>query len=419
MAEKKYLNKYLLVVLPLVILVCGVLLTMWLLQTSPKAKPRKKERNAVLVEIDTVVAVSEKIHIKAMGTVMPAQDVDVTARVSGEILAMNENVLPGGHVEKGDVLFQLDPVDYEITARQLASEVEKAENDLEIERGNQLVALKEFELLGEKVRPEEKNLILRQPQLNILRAALETARAKYERAQLDIERTTVKAPFNGVIQSRFVNCGSQVGISTPLIRLVGTDEFWVDVTLPVKKLRWLEIPGDNRGQGSNVIITNETAWGEEMARVGRIVRLAADLEEKGRLAKLLVSVNDPLLLQGDVRGKPPLLISSYVQVDIEGRQIRNAVVIARKYLRDGNSVWLMDADNTLRIRKILISYKDHDRVFVTGVREGEKLIISDLPVAVEGMPVRLQQEREPAGTGGRKSPGVIPEKRKERSDERN
>ncbi len=419
MDEKKSLNTFLQLVLSLAVLICGVVVAMWLLQTSPKAKPQKRGQSAVLVEVDTLTAVSKKIHLSALGTVQPSLEVKLQARVSGEILVMNENVIPGGYVKKGEVLFQLDPLDYEIVARQLAGEVQKAEYDLEIERGNQLVARKEFELLGEKVRPEEKNLILRQPQLRILTAALETARAKYEKVQLDIARTSVKAPFNGVVQSRYVNIGSQITVSTPLIALVGTDEFWVEVTLPVRKLRWLNIPGDNNELGSSVTITSDSAWGAGVARKGRIVRLAADLEEKGRMAKLLVSVKDPLLLQGTEAGRQPLLIGSYVQVEIAGIQVENAVMIERRHLREGNSVWLMDAERKLRIRMVDIIYKDHERVYIAGVHEGEKIIISDLSVAVEGMVLRLQGDTKISETGTGKERGVKRKQAKERLDERN
>ncbi len=419
MDEKKTLNTILQLVLSLVVLICGVVLAMWLLQTSPKAKPQKKGQNGVLVEVNTLTAVSERIHLSALGTVQPALEVKLHARVSGEILAMSENVIPGGYVKKGEVLFQLDPIDYEIIAKQLASQVQKAEYDLELERGNQLVARKEFELLGEKVRPEEKNLILRQPQLKILTAALETARAKYEKVQLDIARTSVKAPFNGVIQSRSVNIGSQITVSTPLVTLVGTDEFWVAVALPVRKLRWLMVPGDNNGRSSSVTITSDSNWGEGVARKGQVVRLAADLEEKGRMAKLLVSVKDPLLLQGEEADAPPLLIGSYVQVEIAGKQLKNAVMISRKHLRDGNAVWLMDAAKTLKIRRVDILYKDHDRVYITGVREGEKIIISDLSVAVEGMVVRLQGDKKISEIRTGEGRSVQRKQGKERANEHN
>ncbi len=395
--EQDRFNIFWQLLLSLVVLACGVFFTIWLVQTSPRAKTKKKEAHAVLVEVETLRSEKTKnLLISAMGTVLPALEVELKARVSGEVVATNDNILPGGFVKKGETLFRLDPIDYQIIAKQLASEVKKAENDLEIERGNQLVAQKEFELLGERVRPEEKKLILRQPQLEILKASLESARAKYKKGKLDIERTTIKAPFNGVIQDRFVNVGSQITAATPLIRLVGTDEFWIEVVLPVSKLRWLKIPLHREERGSLVTVTSESGWGKGIERKGRVVRLAADLEEKGRMAKVLVNVLDPLLLKEESEMKPPLLMGSFVQVEIAGISLHDAVIIQRKSLRDGNYVWLMDSMNTLRIQKVDIIYKDHDRVFIKGVSGGETIIVSDLSVAVDGMPVRLGNDRNAA-----------------------
>lgn len=381
------------IVLPLLVLMLGAMTLLWLLQTSPKAKPRKKEAKPVLVKVEHLQAVDSKISVKAMGTVQPAQEVELKARVAGEILVMHEKVLPGGRVKKGDILFQIDPTDYEITARQLASEVIKAENNLEIERGNQLVALKEFELLGEKVRPEEKRLILRQPQLKNLMAALETAKARYEQAQLDIERTRIRAPFNGVIQSRLVNVGSQVTTSTPLVHLVGTDEFWIEVSLPVNKIRWLAIPDENSLKASVATVSSRSTWGEGVVRKGEVIRLAADLEEKGRTAKLLVRVDDPLAIESPVKIKPTLLLGSYVEVELEGKQLQDVIVVKRKYLHDGSHLWLMDQEKKLRIQKVEILYKDHDRVFLRGVEAGEKMIVTNMALAVEGTPLRLKSKR--------------------------
>jgi RND family efflux transporter MFP subunit len=396
--ESVKFSKAMQIVLPILVIVCGVLVLLWLLQTSPKAKPRKKDARAVLVEVETLKALHQKISVQGMGTVQPALEVELKARVNGEIIKMHEKVLPGGHVKKGDVLFQIDPTDYENTARQLLSEVEKAKNNLEIERGNQLVAQKEFELLGEKVRPEEKRLILRQPQLRNLTATLDSVRARYEKAKLDIERTTIRAPFNGVIQSRMVNIGSQVNTSTPLVHLVGTDEFWIEVSIPVKKIRWLNIPDERSDISSQAVITSDSLWGAGMKREGLILRLAADLEEKGRMAKLLVKVDDPLLFEEKDDNMPSLLLGSFVEVDFEGKQLQDVVVVKRKYLRDGNYLWLMDKDKKMRIKKVDILYKDHDEVFISGVSGGERLIVSNVAVPAEGLPLRLGKENNNVAT---------------------
>ncbi len=363
---------------------------MWLLQTSTKAKPKKRAPRAVLVEIKKLYPGSKQLRISAMGIVKPAQEVEIKSKVSGTLLSIGDNVIPGGFVQENEVLFQLDPVDLKISARQLSSELKKAKSNLELEKGNQRVSKKEYELLGETVQPEERALILRQPQLKNLTAALEIVQAKLESAELDIKRTTIRAPFNGVIQSRYVDVGSQIGIATPLSHLVGTDEFWVEVTLPVNKLQWLELPIGNSDQGSIAIIKSGFERSESTSREGRVIRLAPDLEEKGRMAKLLVSVKAPLSQQRDGY-KIPLLLGSFVQVEILGTYLDDVVILERKYLRDGEHVWILNEDNRLTIRKVEIVYKDRDLVCLRKIQKGERVIVSDLPVAVEGMELQVRR----------------------------
>ena len=90
---------------------------------------------------------------------------------------------------------------------------------------------------------------------------------------------------------------SAFSTGTPLAKLVGTDTFWVNVSLPVDKLRWISIPVINSDQGSAVKITYETGWGKDVYRVGTVKRLQAELEPEGRMAKLIVEVDDPLSLK--------------------------------------------------------------------------------------------------------------------------
>ena len=90
----------------------------------------------------------------------------------------------------------------------------KAEADLRVEFGRQRVALKEYELLGEKVSDEERDLMLRVPQLESSMASLNEVKTRLEQARLDLERTTVKAPFNAILITREVNLGTSVTPST-------------------------------------------------------------------------------------------------------------------------------------------------------------------------------------------------------------
>ena len=393
--------------LPLAVIAVGGFISVWMIETGPQAKPHTRTRNATLVAVRAVDYSSQKTLISGMGTVAAACNVELKPQVSGEIISLNPNLVPGGHFQKGETLLKIDPTDYRLTVRERATDVAKAKSDLQLEQGNQLIAKKEYKLLGETVSDQERALMLRRPQLENLQATLEAARAKFDKAQVDLGRTEIKAPFNAVIQSREVNLGTRVSESLVLATLVDTDAYWVEVSVPVSQLRWIQIPQTTKDPGALVRIYNTAAWGDKVFREGRVIRLKSDLESQGRMARLLIQVEDPLSLQPGL-DQPRMLIGSYVRVEIQGNAVASAAAIEREFIRNGNSIWVMTTQGNLAIRPVEISFRGVDRLMVTGgITSGEQLIITDIATPVAGMPLRTVDDtagqtatREPAGQGG-------------------
>jgi RND family efflux transporter MFP subunit len=375
--------------LPLAVLAVSGAAAFRLIETSPRTKMRPQKHHATLVTCRVVELGPQRTLISGMGTVVAAREVELKPQVSGEIIEISDDLIPGGLFVKGEMLLRLDSIDYRLAVRELATDVAKAKSNLQLERGNQLIARKEFQLLGERVSDQEKNLILRQPQLENLRATLEAAQVKLEQAQLDLARTIVNVPFNAVIQNRAVNLGTQADESTVLATLVGTDAYWVAVSIPVSQLRWIKIPQTKGDEGSPVRVYDSAAWGEGVFRRGRVIRLEAGLEEQGRMARLLIQVEDPLSLQKAHAKEPRMLIGSYVRVKIEGESVPKAAAIEREYIRNGNRVWIMDGGK-LVIRPVEIAFRGNDQLLITGgIQSGEQLILTNLGAPVEGMALRI------------------------------
>ncbi len=376
----------------LVVLGCGAAVATYYLKTAPQAKPRKRAPIPLTVQVESVKYASHQVVINAMGTIIPAQEITLSSQVKGEVVAISEHLIPGGFVNKGEPLLTIDPTDYKLILLQHNSDVAKAESDLALEMGNQLIARKEFEILGEKTSEGEKRLILRQPQLDHKKATLKGAKARLKQAELDLARTRIDAPFNTVILSRSVNIGSQISATTPLARLAGTDEFWLKLSIPLEQLRWIEIPGNRLSSGSEVTITVHQNRSSTAIRMGRVVRLAPDLEEQGRMAVLYVSIKDPLCRLTENSHKPRLLIGSYVNAEIKGIQLKSAVAVKRRYIHNADTLWLLSENNTLIPRKIDITFKNRDYVFISsGLQDGEKIITSPLSAPVKGTSAKLWQ----------------------------
>ncbi len=269
----------------------------------------------------------------------------------------------------------------------------QAQSSLRLEQGQQAIAQREFELLNEPLAGDESDLVLRKPQLDSVRAQLALAQAALDKARLDLQRTRVRAPFNAIVQKRMVDLGARVTTANTLVTLAGTDRCWVEVTVPVHQLKWISVTGGKGNSGASVRIHNPAAWGPGFSREGKVIRLAGDLEDEGRMARLLVAVDDPFALAAENKGQPVLLMDSYVRVEIEGQQLDQVAAISRRHVRDGDQVWIMGESGALEIREVGIAFRGRDQVLVTdGIRSGERLVVSDLAAPVAGMPLRVGNE---------------------------
>lgn len=378
--------------LPLFVVIVSAAVAAWLMQSGPKAKPRAKVRNATLVDVRPIEFGPQTTTVSVMGTVKPQREVVLKPQVSGEVTEISDNLLPGGRFTKDEPLLSIDPSDYELIVKQLASEVARVEAEMQIELGRQRVAQKEYELLGESVSSEEKSLMLREPQLESNRAVLAGARARLEQAQLDLQRTTVNAPFNAVVISREVNRGTRVSPSTLLATLVGSDSYWIEAPIPSSQLKWISTGQQGQGAGSTARIYDTAAWGSDNYRTGQVIGLTAMVEENGRMAKVLIEVPDPLALQSPPGERSRLMIGSYVRVDIEGRTLPHAAAVERDLIRDGDRLWVMDDQSRLDIRQVEIVFRGQDQVLVSGgIAAGERLVTNNLPSPVQGMALRLEE----------------------------
>ncbi len=411
-SRKKIFNIIFQFFLILAVLGCGIALATYYLKTGPKPKPRKRQPNPPVVQVETIHFQDHQLEIEGMGTVVPAREISLIPGVSGEIVKINPHLEAGGRLLVGEVLINIDPIDYQLTVLELQNEVDIVNHEIELEMGNQRVAQKEFEILGEVVSKAEKNLMLREPQLRIKQASLKNKQAKLAQAKLNLKRTTVVAPFNSTVISTSVSLGSRVNQTSPMAKLVGTDEFWVKLLLPVEHLQWIKLPDKDDERGTKVRIYLDNRHNSTF-REGKISKLAANLEEQGKLAIVYAVVKDPLALQEKHRNQPKLLLGSFVRVEIEGTTFENVLAIERNHLRENNSVWIMGNDDKLDIRPVEISARNKTKLFITNsLKDGERLIISALSAPVEGTKLRLLSKEKKKNfkntAGNRKTPQQDP-----------
>jgi RND family efflux transporter MFP subunit len=386
-------QKTLLTCIAILLLAAGVVAVIF--STEPRAeRSSAMKQTAMLVEVTEVARGDYRPIVVAMGTVRPEQEIMLSPRVGGEIVSVSETFTPGGFVEKGEVLLQIDPTDYEATLLERRSELRQASAELEMELGRQDLARQDYEELRGTISDEYRTLVLRQPQLDTARARVEAAQAAVRRAELDLERTRIRAPFAAHILTREANVGSQVAPGESLGHLVGIGSYWVEASVPVSSLQWIDFPQDRDDPGAPVHIRNRAAWPEGVHRVGRVHSLIGALESQTRLARILLTVSDPLAHDPESAGQPPLMVGSYVEARIEGKSIENVVRRERQYLRQNDTVWL-NRDGVLEIRNLHVDFRDDDFAFVSkGLEAGDLVVTTNLATVVDGASLRLHGEPE-------------------------
>ena len=366
----------------------GVVIMMGLVKTRPQPGKTDNGPAAPLVETVTLDAATHRIEIDATGSVQAARDVLITAEVGGRVASVGSNFVPGGRVAAGEVLVQLEPERLELAVARAKAELARARSELALEQGRVEVAEREWTLFDDSNR--NGALARREPQLAAAQANVQAAEAQLREARLNLERSGVVAPFDGVIQSEAVEAGQVINAGQQLGRLLGSERFRVQTSIPVDRLQWIDLP-DAAGQGGAKAQIRQPNTRSQ--RQGRVVRVLGDLDPEGRMARVLVEVPDPL------EGPTPLLVGAFVDVHLLGRQLDNTLAVPRAALVGQDSVWRLTEDLTLERRQLKIVWRGRDTVFVPagdGLDAGDRIVLTRLPLAVDGMGVRLAE----SGTDG-------------------
>lgn len=386
-------------ILSILVLMLAAGVSFWLYGHKPQTKKIKPQRPVPVVRTVAVQISSEPVLFEASGTVIPARRVQLLSEVEGRIIEQNPELVPGGIIAEGDLVIQIDPLDYTLQVSERQAEVATAQYELEVEEGRQIIARQEWqllerELLGDKV---SKTLALREPHLRNSRARLEAAESRLATAKLAEKRTTIQAPFTGLVLEEFVEKGQFVGRQTAIATLVATDQFWVRVSVPLSLLDRIRFPDKSEGAGSPALIILEKGYGgKPTVREGTLFKLLADLDPKGRMARILVTVQDPLDLQklktiGDKNEKEggKILLDSYVKVRIDAGVLDGVYVIPREALREGDRLWLVNGKGLLDIREVTVLWRRVDEVLVdTHLEPDERIVVSRLQSPVPGMVLR-------------------------------
>lgn len=380
------------VLLPLIILIiCGIFASMI---AGMKQPPEKKEETNTTPLIETLEAqmVTSPITIDSNGIFQPKHQTNLIAEVSGRIISLSNNFAAGGIITKGSVLAQIDPGDYEAALIDAQANLQRAQAALQEEIARGKVAKKEWQGTTSALPPE---LGLRKPQLAREQASLRSAEAALARAQRNLERTKIIAPYDALINKRSVDLGQFVGTGSNL-GVVSSIKIG-EIRLPVSN-------SDYNLLGSNIIGAEVTLSHHEHNQHkqwnAKIVRDEGVIDETSRMVYIVAQVTMPYEQANKLK------FGTFINATIASNQQTDLIVLP-SYLYKEGKIATVDSDNILHINDVELFRRDKNNVYIShGLSAGQQVALTKVEHLYDGMKVRLTTD-EPAAPAQDSSPSEL------------
>jgi RND family efflux transporter MFP subunit len=366
--------------LPIGILFAGFITMGIIIKTGPTMEQKPPASTAPLVR--TWIATSETVQLSVLtyGSVLPRTESELIPEVSGRVIKISPSMASGGFIRKGEILLEIDPLDYEVALEQARASLAAAKSELSN-------AKKAHERLLDLAKQQSASQSQQDDALNRLRfgqASIREAAARLSRAERDISRTKIKAPYHGRVRSKRVDIGQFVNRGAPIASLYATDFAEVRLPLHDEELAHLDLPlaGQESPNQPTVILRARFA-GANHTWEGKIVRTEGELDPKTRMINVVAQVEAPYERSGN---RPPLAIGLFVEAEIIGNTVDNVYIVPRSALQANEQIYVLSSEYRLQFRDVNILRTVEEDVYITsGFKSGETICLSTISNAVEGM----------------------------------
>jgi len=368
---------------PILIILIGSFFAFVISVSSPKPQKGIELPKPTPVFYEVISKKDITLKILTNGEVRPLNEINLISQVSGQIVKAADEFVDGGIIKAGSPLVWIDDRDYKLAVISAESRVAQASKLLEREIAESELAKNDWEELG---LGEASPLTLRIPQLKEAEAAEKAALADLEKAKLNLERTVVKLPFQGIIRQKKTGVGQFVGTGSILATAFSTEEVLIALPLTDTELSYLGLPlayeeekvfSGPKVNFYSLVSNKKSEW------TGRIVRTSGSIDPLTRLVYVYAEVVNPY------QQSPPLAIGMFVDAVIEGKTIKDGFLVPNSAINNNSDIFIINASDSLEIRKIEVLGTENDYVIIKGeISEGERVVVSPLNNAKSGMALK-------------------------------
>ena len=382
--------------IPILIIIGFIVTTQIVIAANKKPEERKRRNTTFAVLADYAQTEDVQLKVSAQGEARPQIEIDLVPQVGGQIIKVSPNFIQGGIFRKGEVMVEIEAADFEISVIQAEAEVAQAEQDLirEIAEGD--IARRDFEELG---RSNPSALALRQPQRAQAEASVKAAKGRLQTAQLQLNRTKVRAPFNGRVRSKSSDVGQFVSPGLSLGEIFSSEMVEVRLPLTDNDLYKVDLPlaysAKNRASAPKVELSAVIA-GKRRYWTGHIMRTDSVIDVQTRGISAVAEIYDPFG-KGKSEDGFPLAPGLFVDAKIDGQLFEGAITIPRDGLRPQDQVYLVDNKGKMEIRNVDVIDTNSERAVIgAGIQDGDLVVISPVEASWTALTLKVSDANDPS-----------------------
>ncbi len=364
----------------IVLVVIALLFIMRMFRDEPQTQPRQE--SGFLVETVQLQPQSLTIQVDSQGTLIPKHSISLVAEVSGRVVSVSDDFVVGGRFEQGDVLLQIEPDDYRVAVARAEANLASARASFELEQAKAEQAEKDWQSFGKKSKPSD--LLLNIPQLKGAQAAVDAAKADLQKAQRDLSKTTIRAPFDGVVLAKQVDIGQFVNISGQLGRLAGSQMAEIRLPLTDRQLKQLKLTQANR---LPLPVSLSLVDGPTVGQA-QLVRLEPEKDPQTLMTFGVVEVINPFAMG--------LRFNTFINAGITGPTYDNVFAVPGEWLLPQQRLPLYRNDR-LHIQTVTVIEQTDEFDYISeGLTTDDHIITTPIQFPEEGMALRRQAATRPS-----------------------
>ena len=342
-------------------------------ENAPEAEKKKRVEAIPVVEVEVVTEDDLKFTFESEGVVTARRDTVLSSAIGGRLTVVDENFEAGAIYKKGHVIAEIDSINYQAAVAQAESILADAELALVQEEARADQAARDWEKIGGgKIASD---LVLRVPFLKSANARVAAAIAAREKAEVDLIQTKIVAPFDCRVRSTNLNLGATVVPGSQLGIIYDPNNLMI--RLPFSLDDYAQLPKESN-------VTLFTSIGGELYEWN-----AEIMWDLGEIGQKTLSAFVLARIFANEKHRPQFVLPSpgiFLNATLGGAVLPKVVSVPRSAVQGRNQILVLNGENKLELRELMVARQNADYVFATqGVAGGEKVILTKVDMPIPGM----------------------------------